>query len=142
MPFRRATPWLAALLLASGPCPAPAGEMYRWTDANGRSHFSDQPRGAGAERVEPDAGRMSVIDTVVVKDNAMREVVDKEIRRQQQGRQAKVEAAERAEAKAERDKARRCEALRKRIARAEGRVGSLLSGELDRLDEENWNNCR
>ena len=34
---------LTAVLLSSGWCPVQAGKVYKWTDAKGHVHFSDQP---------------------------------------------------------------------------------------------------
>lgn len=45
--------WLLALaLLMSGACAA--ADIYRWTDAQGRTHYGDRPPAGGAEKiVEP-----------------------------------------------------------------------------------------
>lgn len=42
---------LGALLLAASPAMA-AGEMYRWVDANGQVHYSDQPPPADAKDIK------------------------------------------------------------------------------------------
>lgn len=41
--LRFATVLLTAVLLWPGWHPAQAGKVYKWTDADGRVHFSDQP---------------------------------------------------------------------------------------------------
>lgn len=125
------------------PPPAQGGGIYRWEDEHGQPHFGDQPPQADSERVLPGQRRnLSVIDTVVVRRNAMRSVINQEVKHQQQGRQEKIRAIAKADAKKERETARRCEALGKRITAAEAKVGSLLSGELRRLDDEHWQHCR
>lgn len=118
-----------------------AGQMYRWTDADGKVHFSDQPPPEGADPVAFDNKRMSIVDTVVVKENAMRSVIEKEARRQADQREAQVNAANRANAKAERDKEKRCAALRRQIERQE-RSGTLIGGRMKALDEQYSENCR
>lgn len=130
---------LALALLAGA---AEAGGMYRWTDAGGGVHYADRPGGSGAEAVEPDSTRISVIDTVVVKDNAMRSVVEREVRRQQAQRTAGVKAADAAAASADRKRAAQCDALRRKISVAENTTGSLLNGTLGALDEQYWQACR
>lgn len=42
--------WLLALCLAAGW--AQAGEMFRWVDADGKVHYTDQPPPAAAKKVE------------------------------------------------------------------------------------------
>lgn len=127
---------------AAGLNGAYAGEMYRWTDADGKVHFSDQPTGDGAKAVELDRSRMSVVDTVVVKDNAMRSVVNQEVNRQKAQRAATLKAAEAAEARAERDKERRCASLRRQMTRAENSPGSLINGRLNQIDDQYGKECR
>lgn len=51
--LRLATVLLTAVLLWPGWHPAQAGKVYKWTDADGRVHFSDQPvAAANAEEVK------------------------------------------------------------------------------------------
>ena len=51
--LRLATVLLTAVLLWPGWHPAQAGKVYKWTDADGRVHFSDQPVAApNAEEVK------------------------------------------------------------------------------------------
>lgn len=145
----KTTTWrVLGLLLALGavgwvPPSAQGGAIYRWEDEHGQLHFGDQPPQADSERVLPGRGRnLSVVDTVVVRRNAMRGIINEEVKRQQQGRQEKIRAIAKAEARRERETARRCDALRKRITAAEAKTGSLLSGELRRLDDEHWQHCR
>ncbi len=136
------------LMLALGavawvPPSAQGGGIYRWEDEHGHPHFGDQPPHADSERVEPGKGRhLSLVDTVVVRRNAMRSVINQEVKHQQQGRQEKIRSIARDTARKERETARRCDALKKRITAAEAKTGSLLSGELRRLDDEHWQHCR
>lgn len=51
--------WLLALTLAGTACAAAAQQLYRWTDATGRTHVTDTPPPAGARNVRrlgPGAG--------------------------------------------------------------------------------------
>jgi len=41
---------LSLLLLLMG-ATAQAGDIYRWTDAQGRTHYGDQPPASGAEKI-------------------------------------------------------------------------------------------
>ncbi len=120
---------------------APAGEMYRWTDASGKVHFADQPPPEGARPVAFDNQRMSIVDTVVVKENAMRGVIEKEARRQARQREVQVNSANRANARAARDKEKRCAALRRQIERQE-RSGTLIGGRMKALDDQYSESCR
>lgn len=134
---------LALAAVAWVPPSAQGGGIYRWEDEHGQPHFGDQPPQADSERVVPGKGRnLSLVDTVVVRRNAMRGIINEEVKRQQQGRQEKIRSIARDAAKQEREKARRCDALKKRITAAEAKIGSLLSGELRRLDDEHWQHCR
>ena len=85
-----------------------SAEIYRWTDAQGRVHFSEKPSGSGAEQVE-------VKPQVVERDEATRE---REQRTQQYfdaRREEKALADTRAsEARAERSK--ECRELRSNLA--------------------------
>ena len=118
-----------------------ARELFRWQDDAGVVHYSDRPPPEGADPVAFDNKRMSIVDTVVVKENAMRSVIKKEARRQADQREAQVNAANRANAKAERDKEKRCAALRRQIERQE-RSGTLIGGHMKALDEQYSENCR
>ena len=84
-----------------------SAEIYRWTDAQGRVHFSEKPSGSGAEQVE-------VKPQVVERDEATRE---REQRTQQYfdaRREEKALADTRAsEARAERSK--ECQKLRSNL---------------------------
>jgi hypothetical protein len=85
-----------------------SAEIYRWTDAQGRVHFSEKPSGSGAEQVE-------VKPQVVERDDATRE---REQRTQQYfdaRRDEKAQSQARASAaRAERNK--ECSELRSNLA--------------------------
>ena len=119
-----------------------AGEMYRWTDAQGRVHFADTPGAEDARPVDIDTRRISVVKTVVVRENAMRSVIEKETRRQQQHRTDAINAAAAAEARADREKAAHCARLAKKVRQAERSMGSLLDGSMAAADDQYWQACR
>jgi hypothetical protein len=107
-----------------------SAEIYRWTDAQGRVHFSEKPGVTGAEQVE-------VKPQVVERDDATRE---REQRTQQYfdaRREEKVSADIRAsEARAERSK--ECKELRSHLAQIQ-RGGRYFvtdkNGERSYIDE-------
>lgn len=123
------------------PVAGDARELFRWQDDAGVVHYSDRPPPEGADPVAFNNKRMSIVDTVVVKQNAMRSIIQKETRRQADQREAQVNAANRANAKAERDKEKRCAALRRQIERQE-RTGTLIGGRMKALDEQYSESCR
>jgi len=55
------TAWLMMLCLAAGM--AQAGEMFRWVDADGKVHYTDQPPPASAKNVEEKKLGSSTIET-------------------------------------------------------------------------------
>ncbi|WP_068829751.1 DUF4124 domain-containing protein [Pseudomonas sp. BMS12] len=99
---------LFVLLLA--PAVASA-EIYRWTDAQGRVHFSEKPGGAGAEQVE-------VKPQVVERDDATRE---REQRSQQyfDARRDERAQAESRAASARAERSAECGKLRQQLQQIE-----------------------
>jgi hypothetical protein len=84
-----------------------SAEIYRWTDAQGRVHFSEKPAGKGAEQVE-------VKPQVVERDDATRE---REQRTQQYfdaRRDEKAQSQARASA-ARAERSKECQELRSNL---------------------------
>lgn len=101
LPHATCTAVLAALLCCAGAA-AIAGTLYKWTDANGRTVYSDQPPPAGA-----------TADTVAApppaaNPNAVRDMANQEAElRKRQGERAKTD---------EKDAKARVDAEKKRAA--------------------------
>ncbi|MFZ5722651.1 MAG: DUF4124 domain-containing protein [Pseudomonadota bacterium] len=113
--------WCGALLLAVGlPATAMAGRpVFHWQDAEGVVHYADRPGGAGAQTVRPGSGALSIVDTSRAREragiNAMRPLLERELRweqtrRAEQQRQAEQDIA---------TKERRCARLRRELEAAE-----------------------
>ena len=124
---------LTLLLLPALAC----AEIYRWTDAQGRVHFSEKPGAAGAEQVE-------VKPQVVERDQATREREERsqkyfDARRDEQA-QAEMRAAS---ARAERSK--ECGELRRQLQQIErnGRYFTTdASGERSYISDEELDAAR
>ncbi|HSC82762.1 MAG TPA: DUF4124 domain-containing protein [Pseudomonas sp.] len=97
------------LLLCFLLLPGLAGaEIYRWTDANGQVHFSEQPGGAGAKQIE-------VKPQVVERDAATRQREERTAQFYDARHQEKAQAeAKSSEAHAKR--AQECRELRGQLA--------------------------
>ncbi|MDP2244666.1 DUF4124 domain-containing protein [Pseudomonas sp.] len=102
---------LLCLLLVPGLAVA---EIYRWVDANGQVHFSQQPAAPGAERVE-------VRPQVIERDQATREREERGARFYEARRAEQVQASL-ASAERQARRTQECGELRNRLAQiAEGR---------------------
>lgn len=130
--------FMLALLGVLSPSVAIGKPVFRWEDADGVAHFGDRPGAPEAEPVRPGTAPMSVVDTSAArahKDNAMRPIIEREIRWQEQGRAEQRRQAERELA----DKERRCGRLRDQLRKAE------LAGQRARemaLEEQYYRGCR
>lgn len=88
-----------------------SAQIYRWTDAQGRVHFSERPGGAGAEQVE-------VRPQVVERDAATREREERSQKYFDARRDEKAQAQSRAaSSRAERNK--ECGKLRHQLSQIE-----------------------
>ena len=84
-----------------------SAEIYRWTDAQGRVHFSEKPGGAGAEQVE-------VKPQVVERDTATREREERSQKYFDARRDEKAQAESRA-ASARVERNQECNQLRSQL---------------------------
>lgn len=118
---------LTLLLLPGLAC----AEIYRWTDAQGRVHFSEKPGAAGAEQVE-------VKPQVMERDQATREREERSQKYFDARRDEQAQAATRAaSARAERNK--ECGELRHQLQQIErnGRYFTTdANGERSYISEE------
>jgi hypothetical protein len=141
---------LLALLLFAG---IVSGQMYRWTDEHGRTHFSDRPP-ANLDADEMDAPQASVIETDA-ETRGRQERLQRLQRAQQEKQQVEDQQA------SEQDRQRRqhfaplCQKARIDLQRMQGRVmyrnpdGSLRDVSLaevarDKEQLEQWieHNCK
>jgi len=99
---------LAVLALGVWALPAAAGSVYKWVDGHGTVHYSDQPGGAGAQRVPLQAAPKPDADAARRRARELKllHVFDEE-RQERRATQAKA-------AKAREQRLRKCEAAKKR----------------------------
>lgn len=114
---------LAALLLTA----SVQADVYRWTDAQGRTHYGDRPPAGGAEKVvEPPPPSGLSADEAKAKLDAIRA-------------QREAAAEDRAKAKEERAKA---DAERKQLAQecaaARRQLDSMRAAQRVRDEQGNW----
>lgn len=82
---------LFLLLLASA---AQAGEIYRWTDAQGRTHYGDQPPASGGEKIlEPPPPSALSPDEAKAKLEAIRDQREKANEEQALAKEAQAKTA-------------------------------------------------
>lgn len=111
--------WCALIFVAWLP-PQAEGKrpVFQWQDAEGVMHFGDRPGAPGAERVGPSGMHMSIVDTSEARAkqgiNAMRPIIERELRWQETRREEQRHAAERDMAAT----ARRCAHLREQLDKA------------------------
>lgn len=98
------------LLLVMLPALASA-QIYRWTDENGRVHYSEKPQAPTAERVE-------VRPQVMERDAATRDREERLEKLQSARRDEQQQAAEKA-AKLRANQVRQCSQLREHLAQLE-----------------------
>ncbi len=102
---------MRAVLLSLLILPGLAGaEIYRWTDAKGQVHYSEQPA-VGAEKVE-------VKPQVMQRDEATRATEERSQRFYQARQQERTEAAA-ANSKSQAERAQECSKLRSSLAELE-----------------------
>jgi hypothetical protein len=85
-----------------------SAEIYRWTDAQGRVHFSEKPGGSGAEQIE-------VKPQVVERDEATRQREQRTEQYFEARRDEKAQAQARSEA-AQAKRSKECSELRNNLA--------------------------
>ncbi len=98
--------WLSLLLLPGMAC----AEIYRWTDAQGRVHYSEKPA-AGAEKIE-------VKPQVMERDAATR-ASEERTQRFYEARQQERDEAAAASSKTQAERAQECTELRNSLASLE-----------------------
>lgn len=125
----RALPLAASLLLAAVPA---AAELYKWTDAEGKVHFSDQPPPPGVKApVTVKPGRPAVAPSTPEQGaapptSAPSTYVEKEA----EFRKRRVEAAEKAEA--EKKAAEVAAEKQRNCSSAKAQLASLQTGRVTR----------
>lgn len=110
----------ALLLIAWAPPWAEAGrDLFSWRDAEGVVHYADRPGMPDAVRIDRHGHTMSIVDTAPAREhtreNAMRPVIERELRWQEAGHRRDRKAALAESARAERS----CADLRAQITDAE-----------------------
>jgi hypothetical protein len=101
---------LALVLLFVMACPAPAADIYRWTDEAGRVHYGERPPVDDAQRLS--------IDHTPSQSRALPDEAERRARQQRLLESYEYERARKAEQQAEEEKrerrrARECEELRR-----------------------------
>ncbi len=120
--------WLGGVLLL-GSLPAMAGELYRWIDATGRTHFSDRPPSAEARQVERGQllqGTAPGPETGSLQSRQQRQ------RRLLNAMQEEREAKRRRKERRQQEEARR----ERRCSNARSRLASYRSSAIYRTDEK------
>ena len=113
---------LGALLLAT-PAAWAAGEMYRWVDAEGQVHYSDQPPPAGARDIK--AIRSTGVDSIQSSDSDE----SAEPSYVEQNAAFEERQAKKAEERAEAEKEKQAEAERKKNCElAKGNYNTVTTG--------------
>lgn len=113
---------LGALLLAT-PATWAAGEMYRWVDADGQVHYSDQPPPAGAKDIK--AIRSTGVDPLQSSDSDE----SAEPSYVEQNAAFEERQAKKAEERAEAEKEKQAEAERKKNCElAKGNYNTVTTG--------------
>ncbi len=113
---------LGALLLAT-PAAWAAGEMYRWVDADGQVHYSDQPPPAGAKDIK--AIRSTGVDPLQSSDSDE----SAEPSYVEQNAAFEERQAKKAEERAEAEKEKQAEAERKKNCElAKGNYNTVTTG--------------
>ena len=113
---------LGALLLAP-PAAWAAGEMYRWVDAEGQVHYSDQPPPAGARDIK--AIRSTGVDSIQSSDSDE----SAEPSYVEQNAAFEERQAKKAEERAEAEKEKQAEAERKKNCElAKGNYNTVTTG--------------
>lgn len=144
----RLSTWLAPLLLVPA-LAAADGTVYRWTDANGQTHFSQTPPGAG-KKYDMIQGRRAPSTTPASADGSPAGPSPDDVRKNEQQfiqnaeaeRKAKAEA--KAKEKADREQAAaKCGQARERVTFLEERTARRLvtkadDGNYARMNEDEF----
>ncbi len=128
--------WIAAVVSLAIALPAATGQMYKWTDAEGNVHYSDQLPPATArkqETIKPSRGPMPLATSPAVDDHSgeaptatgPKSPIEQEMEfRKRRVEAAEAEAKQHKEAQAAADKQRNCAKARNNLAALErgGRI--------------------
>lgn len=131
---------LALLLLVASA--TAQGEIYKWTDANGRVHFGDGAAGAGkpAEAVTPRSatGTPAASPATAPADRTGAQERQRRLLETFRREAAEREAAHRRDAEQKQQQAQECQRLRDTLAGMEGRVAYTRGpdGEPQYLDDQ------
>ncbi|MCC7547849.1 MAG: DUF4124 domain-containing protein [Burkholderiales bacterium] len=136
--------WMAAVLTLAAALPAAGGQMYKWTDADGKVHYSDQQPPTSArkqETMKPHRSPVSIADTAPGNGADQPDAVPASAgpktpaEQEMEFRKRRVEAAEaearrQKEAQAAADKQRNCTHARNNLAALErgGRITRTDAG--------------
>jgi putative protein kinase ArgK-like GTPase of G3E family len=112
-------------------------ELYRWTDENGKQHFSDQPPpGSEAEVIDqklpPAPGRDGQVDAIEERLKAMR---DKRLAEERERKQEKEQAQRQLDQKCRRQK-HKLEMLSTRRVRYRNEDGEFEDASLEKLEAD------
>jgi hypothetical protein len=89
-----------ALLLAMAPAMANAAAVYKWTDADGVTHFGDrQPTGTQAEQISVRSGQSSVVNTTPSAQQQVNELEQRQQAASEESRAADAAATRQAQRK-------------------------------------------
>lgn len=127
----RALPLAACLILAAAPA---AAEIYKWTDADGKVHFSDQPPPPNVKApVNVKPRRSAATPSAPAQDAAPAAGAPKTyVEQEAEFRKRQVEAAEKAEA--EKKAAELAAEKQRNCSRAKAQLASLQSGRITRAN--------
>ena len=89
-----------ALLLVMAPAMANAAAVYKWTDADGVTHFGDrQPTGTQAEQISVRSGQSSVVNTTPSAQQQVNELEQRQQAASEESRAADAAATRQAQRK-------------------------------------------